>query len=197
LRKFVGLVLADQTLTGNVSAFVRRVETATTANSLAQKLVQLTMPGVPDIYQGCELVDRSLVDPDNRRPVDFGHRARLLAAGTDAKLRVVSTALRARRDHPQWFGATSAYAPLRADGRAADHLVGFVRGDGAVTLATRLSERLAGAGGWQETTVTLPSGSWTDLFSGRHVAGEQPLPVAELLHASPVTLLGRTPPSHS
>ena len=86
----------------------RRLEPFARANSLAAKLIQLTMPGVPDIYQGTEAIDRSLVDPDNRRPVDFAARSLWLddldRRGVDAeKVHLVATALRVRREHPDAF----------------------------------------------------------------------------------------------
>ena len=93
---------------------------------LGQKLVQLTMPGVPDVYQGTEIVDLSLVDPDNRRPVDFGRRGELLATldaggrrpagpATTEKLLVTSRALRLRREHPEWFVGRRRDVPAGGD----------------------------------------------------------------------------------
>ena len=128
-----------------IDSFARRIDPYGWSNGLTQKLVQLTMPGVPDVYQGSELSETSLVDPDNRRPVDFDrlHAAlsgldhpgdALPADGTpSAKLWVTRQALHARRDHPEWFGA---YRPLTAEPVDA-HLVAFDRG-GAITVATRL-----------------------------------------------------------
>ena len=193
---FVAAVLDDGPICADISAFVARIETAATANTLAQKLVQLTMPGVPDVYQGCELVDRSLVDPDNRRAVDYNQRATLLDAGTDPKLDLVAKALRLRRGHPEWFGPDAAFVPLAAVGAAADHVVAFQRGDGAVVLATRLAERLGQTGGWQDTTIELPPGKWVDAISGDSFVGGR-LHMRDLLHASPVALLGKTTPTHS
>ena len=115
-------------------------------NALGQKLVQLTMPGVPDVYQGTEVWEDSLVDPDNRRPVDFARQRAVLAGLTGApavddtgaaKLWVTAQALRARAEHPDLF---RGYRPLSADGPAAEHLVAYDRG-GAITLATRLTDR--------------------------------------------------------
>ena len=149
-------------------------------NSLAAKLVQLTMPGVPDVYQGTEFWDRSLTDPDNRRPFDFGARRTALAAldagdrpasYTDdaAKLLVTSRALRLRRDRPELF---TGYRPVAATGAAAGHLVGFDRGSaagaGAVTLATRLPRGLEQQGGWRDTAVEL-AGAMTRRTDGRHL----------------------------
>ena len=164
------------------------------ANALGQKLVQLTMPGIPDVYQGTEVWEDSLVDPDNRRPVDFTalrdqlagvEQARLpVDASGAAKLWVTTSALRARRDRPELF---TGYTPVTADGPQSDHLVGFDRG-GAITLATRLPVGLDRAGGWGETTVELP-GPVTDVLTG--ATHERRTTVADLLASYPVALLLR------
>jgi (1->4)-alpha-D-glucan 1-alpha-D-glucosylmutase len=164
------------------------------SNSLGQKLVQLTMPGVPDVYQGTELWDDSLVDPDNRRPVDFAERIRLLESlgddqhGIDktgvAKLWVTRQALRLRRNKPEWFGG---YRAIDANGPAQHHLIGFDRG-GAITLATRLPVRLAAAGGWQHTTVEM-SAPHIDVLTGCRWNGT--VAVADVLASYPVALLAR------
>ena len=170
-------VLADAALAADVGEFVARVRDAGWSNSLGQKLVQLTMPGVPDLYQGSELWDLSLVDPDNRRPVDFGRRRELLARidggwlpGVDesgaAKLLVVTRALRLRRDRPALFGG---YRALAAEGPAAGHAVAFARGgDRLVAVATRLPVGLQRDGGWRGTVLPLPGGAgWTDVLTGQ------------------------------
>ncbi|HET8582062.1 MAG TPA: malto-oligosyltrehalose synthase [Jatrophihabitans sp.] len=179
-----------------LAAFVSRITPFGWTNALGQKLVQLTMPGVPDVYQGTELWDDSLVDPDNRRPVDFEARRALLddldgrddpppidASGA-AKLWAVSRALRLRRNWPDLF---DAYAPLAATGPAAAHAVAFDRG-GAITVATRLPVGLAQAGGWGDTSLDL-GGPATDVITGRRVTREVPL--ADLLDTYPVALLVR------
>lgn len=170
---------------------------------LGQKLVQLTMPGVPDIYQGCEIVDLSLVDPDNRRAIDFEARSALLddletqaPTTLDAeKLLVVSRALRLRRDHPAAFaGPTADYRPVAT---TSGHAVAFARGIAeaeqvtAVTVATRLPHALAERGGWGEHNVVLPEGRFTDVLTGREFDGGQVL-LAELLDQLPVALLAST-----
>lgn len=171
------------------------------SNALAAKLVTLTAPGVPDIYQGSELWEQSLVDPDNRRPVDLDRRADLLAAVRDgarptltaspsdpgvAKLAVVHAALRLRRERPELFGS---YAPLAAEGEDAGHALAFDRG-GAITVVTRLPVGLAARGGWGDTVLRLPAGTWRDAVSGRVFTGATPL--ADLLADLPVALLART-----
>lgn len=154
------------------------------ANELGAALVQLTMPGVPDVYQGTEGEYLALVDPDNRRavrfpPEDSGDKGALTAA-----------ALRLRRRRPEVFGETATYVPLAAEGPAAAHCAAFARSGEVVTAVTRLSLRLAEAGGWRETALPLPPGVWSDVlvpereFSGRVRA-------AELFGESPVALLER------
>ena len=168
------------------------VEPHSWVNSLSQKVIQLTMPGVPDVYQGSELWEDSLVDPDNRRPVDFGSLHATLTALTEppavdgtalAKLWVVSRALRARRDHPELF---TGYTPLVVAGPMQKHLVAFDRG-GAITLATRLPVGLSAAGGWGNTTLPLPPGRYLDVFTGSAFTDE--LYVADALGLYPVALL--------
>lgn len=182
---------------GALENFVAELEPYGTSNSLSAKLVQLTMPGVPDVYQGTEFRDGSLTDPDNRRPVDFQARIDGLAeldggarpARTDeaAKLLVVSRALRLRRDRPELFGG---YQPVAATGAAAAHVVAFSRGadaPGAVTVATRLPKALERNGGWRDTAVDLPAKSRDELTGTTFDAG--PVPVATLLEHYPVALL--------
>jgi (1->4)-alpha-D-glucan 1-alpha-D-glucosylmutase len=186
-------VLEPGQLHDDVAGFVARVERPGRSNALTAALVQLTMPGVPDTYQGGELWDLSLVDPDNRRPVDFARRSELLTRLDDgwrpdrddpegaAKLLVVSRALRLRRDRPGLF---SGYAPVTADGPAAEHAVAFDRG-GAVAVGTRLPVRLERDGGWRDTTLALPA--VTDVLTGRSFTGT--VRVADLLAEHPVALL--------
>ena len=177
-----------------IDSFARRIDPYGWSNGLTQKLVQLTMPGVPDVYQGSELSETSLVDPDNRRPVDFDrlHAAlsgldhpgdELPAGGTpSAKLWVTRQALHARRDHPEWFGA---YRPLTAQPVDA-HLVAFDRG-GAITVATRLPVGLERRGGWGGASLSLPEGTYRDALTGSRHEGR--VPIAALLARYPVALL--------
>ncbi|HYX60543.1 MAG TPA: malto-oligosyltrehalose synthase, partial [Streptosporangiaceae bacterium] len=194
-----GAVLGDPELTAAIAGFVARIAPDARVNTLGAKLVQLTMPGVADVYQGCELTGLSLVDPDNRRPVDYQRRQRLLAAldanpdqtafggGLDAeKLLVTSRALRLRRDHPDWFA--DSYTPLAAEGPAADHAFAFLRGGHAVTVVTRLPAGLRRRGGWADTALPLPELHWRDVFTGVRHAGLRP-PLDELTRRLPVALL--------
>ncbi len=176
-----------------LAALVERITPSGWTNSLSQKLVQLTMPGIPDVYQGTELWEDSLVDPDNRRAVDFDERRRLLAqleaappvdATGAAKLWVTSLTLRVRRDRPELF---SSYSALTATGSRAEHVIAFDRG-GAVTVATRLPLTLHAAGGWGDTLLDVGAKS-TDLLTGRRVGAS--VRVADLLADLPVALIVR------
>ncbi|MEV0607306.1 malto-oligosyltrehalose synthase [Polymorphospora rubra] len=194
LHAVVDRIYDDPELRDDVADLVATITPAGWSNALGQKLVQLTMPGVPDVYQGTELWQNSLVDPDNRRPVDFAARRALLArvdAGRQpdvddtgaAKLLVVARTLRLRRDRPELF---TGYRPVAAQGPAAGHLVAYDRG-GAVAVATRLPYGLTRRGGWNGTF--LPSSrSVVDTFTGR-VYSETRIAVAELLDRYPVALL--------
>lgn len=197
LHRLVDSVLDDATTRADVEAMVGLLEPAGWYNGLAAKVLQLAGPGVPDVYQGSELWERSLVDPDNRRPVDFAARRELLArldagkqpvvdASGAAKLLVTSRTLRARRDRPELF---DRYLPLPAIGAAADHVVAADRG-GAVVVATRLPMGLERSGGWRDTVLLAPPGRYVDAFTGAAVEGDT-FPLATVLARYPVALLLR------
>ena len=193
VRAFAEQVLADPALTTEVADFVDRLEPAFRANVLTQKLVALTLPGVPDVYQGCDLVDLSLVDPDNRRPVDYDSRRDRLAALDagegprdldDEKLLVVSRALRLRREHPAWFGPDAAYEPV---GTATPHAVAFARAGRVVTVVSRLTNALRD--GWGDEALDLRPGRWRDALTGRTYDDRPAL--GNVLRDLPVALLVR------
>ncbi|WP_173922696.1 malto-oligosyltrehalose synthase [Agromyces sp. Marseille-P2726] len=197
MHALVDAVFDDDGVGEILAPFVDRLTGPGWSNALTAKLVQLTMPGVPDVYQGSELWEQSLVDPDNRRPVDFGLRRRILAmidagqiprvgSSGSAKLLVTMRALRLRRDRPELF---RDYVPLAASGPAADHLIAFDRG-GAITLGTRLPVGLAARNGWGDTVVDVGDGLVADLISRRTSQGGS-LRVEELLGDYPVALLVR------
>ncbi|QXJ26525.1 malto-oligosyltrehalose synthase [Actinomadura graeca] len=189
-------VLDDADLVTDMTSFVRRLAPYARVNALGQKLVQLAMPGVPDVYQGCELTGLSLVDPDNRRPVDYGRRReRLFRLDTgrqpkdvdDEKLLVTSRTLRLRRSRPEWFGPGARHEPVAAHGPAAEHVVAFARG-GAVAVATRLPVGLERRGGWAGTTVDVGRQGWRDVLTGATLWGPG-LDAARLFAHLPVALL--------
>jgi (1->4)-alpha-D-glucan 1-alpha-D-glucosylmutase len=197
IADLVDAAFDDVRVAAEVAAIAAVVEAPGASNGLGAKLVQLLAPGVPDVYQGSERWERSLVDPDNRRPVEFDAAAGLLAhldegrlpaidSSGAAKLLVTSRALRLRRDRPELF---SGYRPLLADGPSADHLVAFDRG-GALALATRLPVALARAGGWGDTVVDVGASPLRDELTGRTVSGRVRL--EQLFDRYPVALLAVT-----
>ncbi|MCW2777376.1 MAG: malto-oligosyltrehalose synthase [Frankiales bacterium] len=162
-QAFVRAVVADPDVVALVEELVERLDAPWRQTLLAQKLVQLTMPGVADVYQGTELPDLSLVDPDNRRPVDYDARRAGLAAlaEADPKLRLVAAALRLRRDRPEAFLADATYEGLDAGDRA----VAFARSGAVVTVACTRAIAVQ-RDGWGDDVVALPGGTWRDLLGG-------------------------------
>jgi (1->4)-alpha-D-glucan 1-alpha-D-glucosylmutase len=212
LAGWVRGVLGDSELTGAIGAFVADLVEPGHVVSLAQTLCKLTAPGVPDLYQGTELWDVSLVDPDNRRPVDYGARAALLeeieGGGVDAaaalarsdeglpKLLLTARALHLRRGRPECFTRGAGYRALEVAGPAATHAVAYGRGSsgGPVDVVAAVPRLVLGwaarTDGWAGTAVTLPPGRWHDVVTGAvHPGGTTP--VAGLLAGFPVALLER------
>ena len=206
LDRWVRAVADDEAIQRDLAAVVEPLVAAGRTVALAQKLLQLLSPGVPDVYQGTELWDLSLVDPDNRRPVDLALRRRLLAELTACgapdpgavaaradeglpKLWLVHQALHARARHAACVGPAGTYQPLAAEGAADAHVVAFARGAHLAVVVPRLPLRLARDGGWRRTTVTLPPGDWVHLLAGGSWSGA--VPVADLLDPFGVALLER------
>lgn len=184
--------VCDGPVGGELARFVGKIDRHAVAVSSGQKLLQLLGPGVPDVYQGTELWDDSLVDPDNRRPVDFEERRRRLSGSGSAatKFEVVRTALRVRRERPESF-VSGAYVPLFAEGTGREHVVAFGRGPSAeavdvIAVASRHTVTLAETG-WADTVLELPAGEWTDRLSGRTFEGR--IRMDELLSDSYVAAL--------
>lgn len=184
-----------------VEAFVNPLLDPGWINSLAQTLLKLTVPGVPDLYQGAELWDLSLVDPDNRRAVDYALRQRLLAETCDLtpeaawdrraeglpKLWVIQRALALRRARAESF-RRGIYQPLLAHGAKAKHCVAFLRKDDVLVVVPRLVWRLGG--NWEDTLLDIPGGEWHNELTDETMNGGQ-RPLAEILNRFPVALLAR------
>jgi len=211
-RGFLTAILAPgSTFLSDVAAFVRRIGPAGAVNGLSQALLKATAPGVPDFFQGTEFWDFSLVDPDNRRPVDFEARiaaaetaeepAALAAAWQDGRVKqaVILRVLALRRAAPAPFAGDS-YVPLQASGPQADRVIAFLREGGGtrvVVVVPRLPHALLRAESitvppeaWEGTTLTLPAGGWTDRLSGASCpATGEPVRLADLLGRFPMALL--------
>jgi (1->4)-alpha-D-glucan 1-alpha-D-glucosylmutase len=201
LKSFIERILDSPEFVSELERFVAQILLSGRINGLAQTLIKCTAPGIPDTYQGGELWDLRLVDPDNRGAVDYeGRRAMLaeLQAGMNVdeimkrmdsgmpKLWVLYKALQLRREKPEWFGENADYVPLVAEGSKREHLIAFRRGDSVAVLAPRWNVRLGG--GFGSTTVELPAGRWTNLFSGEDVNGGK-LRLQNVFRQFPVALL--------
>jgi (1->4)-alpha-D-glucan 1-alpha-D-glucosylmutase len=205
VNEYIEALLADNEFTDDMSSFVQSILAAGRINSLTQTLLKYTAPGVPDLYQGGELWDLSLVDPDNRRPVDYTLRSMLLQqfAGATAaqvgaqiadpgepgspKLWLVHHVLALRNEHPDWFGPDAAYTPIAARGPQSDRVIAYLRGESVLTVAPRWSFANAQ---WDTTSVQLPSGHWRNRLTGERIEVAEPT-LASLLQTFPVALLVR------
>lgn len=208
----IDLMLADPGLTSDLAALSDDTEIATRDVTLARTLLSLTVPGVPDLYQGGETWSYRLVDPDNRERVDpgatrgalagLGAPATALPIGPEhvsAKLAVTRAALELRMRRPECFDERGSYRALWATGPRADHVVGFRRGDDVVVVTARLVRRVAEAG-WEGTTIDLDpedvgsdgrdAGIWIDRCTGREWSGR--VEIEALFDPWPVAILERT-----
>lgn len=199
LQKFVSETLRDSEFTTDLERFAGTLADAAAVNSLAQTLIKLTAPGVPDFYQGCELWDFSLVDPDNRRPVNFYLHRRLLAEAKPLsakeiwdrraeglpKMWIIQKTLPLRAPEPDF--SSLDYEPLSADGAKAEHVVAFSRGKKFVVIVPRFLLKLKND--WQGTTLKLPAGNWRNEFTGEDFTGE--IRLEDLFQVFPVALLVR------
>jgi (1->4)-alpha-D-glucan 1-alpha-D-glucosylmutase len=202
LHEFVTAPLADAKFTADVESFVEPLVRLGCINSLAMTLLKLTAPGVPDLYQGTDTWEFSLVDPDNRRPVDFESRRKLLSVAENLsadeawkewksglpKLWLIRRVLDLRARKPEFFASSATYEPTAATGATADHAIVFKRGAGLITVAPRLVIGLRNK--WGDTTLHLPEGNWRNELTGQSpLSGTVAL--AELLAGFPVALLAR------
>jgi (1->4)-alpha-D-glucan 1-alpha-D-glucosylmutase len=199
-RQFIESLYRDEEFLRDFEKFVQPLIAPGRVSSLALALLKLTSPGIPDFYQGSELWDLSLVDPDNRRPVDYALRKRLLCQMQHLnveqvwqrideglpKLWTIHHGLRVRREHPECFGENGAYTPLAATGPKSTHALAYLRGEKAMVLVPRLAMKLADT--WADTRLEIPPGTWRNELSGASFTGGS-VEIANLLEAFPVALL--------
>jgi (1->4)-alpha-D-glucan 1-alpha-D-glucosylmutase len=195
--------LVTEPLATSVGALVAEIEPAAHAVALAQLVLRLTAPGVPDLYQGSEDWLHTLVDPDNRGPIEPGRLASAVAAanGPSAtwtssvpKAAVIARTLGVRRRHAHCFSPGSGYLPLPVTGHHRDHVVAFARNDrsgrtGVVAVAARFP--LSRPDGWRGTTLELPAGAWVDALGGGTFEGA--IAVDELLGGGAAAVLEPAP----
>ncbi len=218
LRNLFAGLKRENSVLADLMSFVDLIAPAGAINILAQVTLKLTVPGVPDLYQGTEKWDFSLVDPDNRRPVDFKALKASLAETPDwqelvtnwrdgrLKQNLIHQILRYRREQAQLFQA-GRYAPLELTGRHSGRGLAFIRrlGDHMVIVAVsrlsfpllevaRTKVPLVNGQEWGDTALTVPensAGHWRNLLSGCPVGaqGQKSLLLAEVLEKLPVALL--------
>jgi (1->4)-alpha-D-glucan 1-alpha-D-glucosylmutase len=201
LKNFIERLYGNNDFIASVGEFVSRIMTPGRVNSLVQTLLKCSAPGVPDTYQGSELWDLHLVDPDNRGAVDYTARRSLLSeleAGMPVeeilkrmdsgmpKLWVLSCALKWRRQKPELFGVDGGFTPLVIEGRKADHAVGFLRAGSVATIVPRWNLKLSG--NWSNTTVDLPGKRWRNVLTDELLNGGR-VSMSVLLRRFPVALL--------
>jgi (1->4)-alpha-D-glucan 1-alpha-D-glucosylmutase len=201
IRGFVEGVLQTPEFIASLESFILPLILPGRINSLSQTLIKMVVPGVPDFYQGTELWDLSLVDPDNRRPVDFELRSELVrrCAGLSAadvleewdsglpKLWLTTRVLALRRERPADFSAESPYQPLVAQGAHLGNLLAFRRGENLIAVVPRFT--LSVGGDWGDTLLPLPRGEWKNYLTGATLQG--PASPNELFGDFPVALLIR------
>jgi (1->4)-alpha-D-glucan 1-alpha-D-glucosylmutase len=201
IRGFVDGVFQTPEFIASLESFIAPLILPGRINSLSQTLIKMIVSGVPDFYQGTELWDLSLVDPDNRRPVDFDLRADLVRrckqlSATEAmrdwdsglpKLWLTAQVLALRRERPEEFSDQSKYQPLVAQGAHLGNVLAFRRGESLIAVVPRFTMTVKGD--WADTRLPLPRGSWKNRFTGALLQGA-PSP-SELFDAFPVALLSR------
>jgi (1->4)-alpha-D-glucan 1-alpha-D-glucosylmutase len=201
IRGFVGGVFDSSEFIASLVRFVEPLILPGRINSLAQTLIKMVAPGVPDFYQGTELWDLSLVDPDNRRPVDFALRTELMRRAHNLKadevladwdsgmpkLWMTARILNVRKEHPEDFSPASKYQPLVAQGSHLARLLAFRRGDNLIAVVPRFT--MTSAGAWADTRLPLPGGCWRNCFTNEVIQRE--VTPAALFALFPVALLIR------
>jgi (1->4)-alpha-D-glucan 1-alpha-D-glucosylmutase len=210
-QTFAKEALRSETFLSNFLPFMRRVALLGVENSLIQTVGKLTAPGIPDIYQGCELWDFNLVDPDNRRPVDFAVREAAIAElaaqleapdqrsalfktlmdeWQDGRAKLATTALllALRREEPELF-ASGDYQPMVIEGDRSDWAFGYVRASGDRKLAVVIARYPAHREAEPEwnARAQLPEAKWFDLFRGRDA--DIGAPLHEWLNPLPFAVL--------
>jgi (1->4)-alpha-D-glucan 1-alpha-D-glucosylmutase len=201
IQEFIDGLFDSREFIVSLERFVEPLILPGRINSLAQCLIKMTAPGVPDFYQGTESWDLSLVDPDNRRPVDFARHARMLDECRDfeahevvrdwnsglPKLWMIARTLRLKVELPQPFHPNSRYQPLVAQGANLGRLLAYQRGDDLIAVVPRFTLSLNS--GWEDTSMNLPEGRWRNCFTGAELSGT--VTPDRLFGAFPVALLAR------
>ncbi len=212
VQQFAEQLLGSQQFLAELEELLKSVRVHGAVNSLAQLVLKATSPGVPDFYQGTDMWDLSLVDPDNRRPVDYGHRSRALAALAEqspedairnvlstledgrVKLWVMQKLLALRNTYRGTFDG-GAYTPLEVSNP--EHAFAFLRGEDVLVVIPRFTYTLSGGKAemplgqaWVNVQVSAPEGTWTNAFTGKAVQGGA-IQLAQVFAELPIAVLTR------
>ncbi|OQA04324.1 MAG: Maltooligosyl trehalose synthase [Planctomycetes bacterium ADurb.Bin401] len=199
LVSFIEKIPNDEEFVRSLEWFIGQINRAAMISSLSQTLIKYTAPGIPDLYQGTELWDISLVDPDNRRPVDYQLRKNIffemenidckraleeMESGL-VKMYVIYHCLKVRRENVEAFDVKGSYEPMSISGAKGENAVAFKRGGKIAAVAPRL---LISAGDdWQDTAVELGGGKWMNEFTKQIFEGRAEM--KNLLNDFPLALL--------
>lgn len=198
---FIEKILKDGEFVRSLEWFIGLIIRAARISSLSQVLIKYTAPGVPDLYQGTELWDISLVDPDNRRPVDYQLRKNIFyememidckgafeeMESGQVKMYVIYHCLKVRREHLECFGEKGSYEPIGVSGAKAENVIAFRRGGKIVTVAPRMLMSLGDPPDWQDTAIELGEGRWVNEFTKQIFEGD--VEMKNLLNDFPLALL--------
>ena len=201
LHNFIEEIFADKKFSSWIDSFAASLTKFGRINSLSQTAIKLTAPGIPDFYQGSELWNISLVDPDNRRPVDLQNNYRLFkemkSFSVDdvmqrmeeglPKLWLIYHTLHFRKKNPQLFDRAD-YFPLMLSGEKKDFGIAFLRGDKVITFVPRLIISLQG--NWGDTYLNIIPGNWRNILTGENINGDK-IMIADILQKFPVAILTR------
>lgn len=199
LMKFIDAVLADENFTKSLDSFVKTLIKPAALNSISQLVLKLTAPGIPDIYQGNEVWDFSLTDPDNRRPVDFEKVVEMLeelkyfdckkamfkVEGGYPKMFVCKRLLQIRKEYPL-LNEPDSYRPIEVTGNHADKIISFMRGDNLLVIVPRFG--LMSKNRWPSTRIRVPDGQWKNIFTDKEISHGH-LRINDLLLDFPVAVL--------
>lgn len=211
VSQFIERILKNQSFLQDFQSFIRPIMRAGMFNSLSQTLLKMTSPGVPDFYQGSELWSFTLVDPDNRQPVDYSHRINLLDAirkemendrisflseslkhleDGRLKLFLISQVLQFRKSHEELFQSGS-YIPLTVKGPKEKHVIAYMRQDEKQSVIVVASRFLSEPIEWADTQLEgFVNGTYQEILSGTEIhVTEGKVPVANLLSHLPFGLL--------
>ncbi|MBF0298538.1 MAG: malto-oligosyltrehalose synthase [Oligoflexia bacterium] len=186
LRQFISSLVHDQYFMNDIYHFVEEHLYTARVNSLSQTLIKLTAPGIPDIYQGCELWDLGLVDPDNRKAVDYKLRYKLLEESLHLwpeevllqmdigvpKIWLINKILTFRKCHPEILAPSAEYTALQVEGKKKDHVFAFMRARKAISIIPLLAfkknketKENKETNYWEDTFIKCPEGKWENLFT--------------------------------